>query len=78
MITRAYTNANDERQEVTLSAGEWEELTEEALQELLGFKAAKPAKATKTAKAEPAAEPVVEAAPAAEEAPAVDTPAAAE
>ena len=71
MITRAYTNANDERQEVTLSAGEWEEMTEEALQELLGFKAAKPAKATKTAKAEPVAEPVAEA-------PAVDTPAAAE
>jgi len=67
MITRAYQNSNNERQEVTLSAGEWEELTEEALQELLGFKAAapaKPAKAAKTAKAE--------------EAPAVDTPAAAE
>ena len=67
MITRAYQNSKDERQEVTLSAGEWEELTEDQLQELLGFKAAapaKPAKATKTAKVE--------------EAPAVDTPAAAE
>jgi hypothetical protein len=61
MITRAYTNAQDERQEVTLSAGEWEELTEDALQELLGFKAAKPAKAAKVE------EPVVEAAPAAAE-----------
>ena len=70
MITRAYTNASDERQEVTLSAGEWEEMTEDALQELLGFKAAKPAKAAKAAKAEPAVEPAVEAAPAAEEAPA--------
>jgi len=64
MITRAYQNSNNERQEVTLSAGEWEELTEDQLQELLGFKAAKPAKVTKTAKVE--------------EAPAVDTSAAAE
>ena len=69
MITRAYQNAQDERQEVTLSAGEWEELTEDALQEMLGFKAAKPTKATKAAKVEaPAA--VVEEAPAAGAAPA--------
>ena len=69
MITRAYTNAQDERQEVTLSAGEWEELTEDALQELLGFKAAKPAKAAKAAKVEAPAV-VVEEAPAADAAPA--------
>ena len=61
MITRAYQNAQGERQEVTLSAGEWEELTEDALQELLGFKAvvsapAKPAKAVKAAKADATAE----------------------
>lgn len=71
MITRAYQNAQDERQEVTLSAGEWEGLTEDALQELLGFKAAKPAKAAKAAKVEAPAvvveEPVVEEAPAATE-----------
>lgn len=64
MITRAYQNAQDERQEVTLSAGEWEELTEDALQELLGFKAAKPTKATKAAKVEA---PAADAAPAAVE-----------
>lgn len=64
MITRAYQNAQDERQEVTLSAGEWEELTEDALQELLGFKAAKPTKATKAAKVEA---PAADAAPAAAE-----------
>jgi hypothetical protein len=54
MITRAYQNANGERQEVSLSAAEWEDVTEESLQEILGFKAeapAAPAKATKSAKA---------------------------
>lgn len=37
MITRAYQNAKDERQEVTLSAAQWEVLTEAELQEILGF-----------------------------------------
>ncbi len=51
MITRAYQNSKGERQEVSLSAGEWEALTEDQLQEMLGFKAAAPAKAEKPAKA---------------------------
>ena len=38
MITRAYQNADGERQEVTLSAEQWEALTEDDLQNLLGFK----------------------------------------
>ena len=64
MITRAYQNANGERQEVTLSAEQWEALSEADLDNMLGFgkkaeKAEKPAKAAKA-----------EAAPAAEEAPA--------
>ena len=37
MITRAYQNAKGERQEVTLPVGQWEALTEEGLQEMLGF-----------------------------------------
>lgn len=37
MITRAYQNADGERQEVTLSEGQWEALTEQDLQNLLGF-----------------------------------------
>ena len=64
MITRAYQNANGERQEVTLSADQWEALSEADLDNMLGFgkkveKAEKPAKAAKA-----------EAAPAVEEAPA--------
>ncbi len=38
MITRAYQNAKGERQEVSLSADQWEALTEDDLQEMLGFK----------------------------------------
>ena len=37
MITRAYQNAQGERQEVTLAAEAWEALTEEDLQKMLGF-----------------------------------------
>ncbi len=51
MITRAYQNSKGERQEVSLTAEEWEALTEDQLQEMLGFKAAAPAKAEKPAKA---------------------------
>ena len=60
MITRAYQNAKGERQEVTMSAAEWEVLTEDQLDEMLGLKAPAPApvKAAKAAKAAPA--PVVE------------------
>lgn len=42
MITRAYQNAKGERQEVTLSADAWESLTEDELQDILGFKAPEP------------------------------------
>ena len=37
MITRAYQNAHGERQEISLFVEEWEALTEEGLQKLLGF-----------------------------------------
>ena len=56
MITRAYQNSKGERQEVSLTAEEWEALTEDQLQEMLGFKAAAPAKAEKPAKAAKAVE----------------------
>jgi len=65
MILRRYTNAKGDQQEIVLSKEDWEKVTEESLEEMLGFKAAapaKPAKAAKTVKAEPAPEPVVEAA----------------
>ena len=39
MITRAYQNAKGERQEVSMTAQEWEVLTEDQRQEMLGFKA---------------------------------------
>jgi hypothetical protein len=61
MITRAYQNAKGERQEVTMSAAEWEVLTEDQLDEMLGLKAPAPApapvKAAKVTKAAPVAEP---------------------
>lgn len=58
MITRAYQNANGERQEVTLSAEQWEALSEADLDNMLGFgkKAEKAEKPAKAAKAEKAAE----------------------
>lgn len=37
MITRAYQNAAGERQEISLFVEEWESLTEEGLQKMLGF-----------------------------------------
>ena len=66
MILRRYTNAKGEQQEIVLSQGDWEKVTEESLEEMLGFR--------KPAKAAPAPEPVVEAAPesVAEEAPAAE------
>jgi hypothetical protein len=39
MITRAYQNAKGERQEVAMAAEAWEALTEDQLQEMLGFAA---------------------------------------
>ena len=74
MILRRYTNAKGEQQEIVLSQGDWEKVTEESLEEMLGFR--KPAKAAPTPAPEPvveaAPEPVAEEAPAAEEAPVVE------
>lgn len=67
MITRAYQNSKGERQEVSLTSQEWEALTEDQLQEMLGFKAAAPAKAEKPVKAAKAEAAPVEEAPAAAE-----------
>ena len=74
MILRRYTNAKGEQQEIVMSQADWEAVTEESLEEMLGFR-----KAAKTAPApepvvEAAPEPVVEAAPepVAEEAPAAE------
>ena len=58
MILRRYTNAKGEQQEVVLSQADWEMVTEEALEEMLGFR-----------KVAPAPEPVAEAAPAVKKAP---------
>lgn len=56
MILRRYTNANGDQQEICLSQEDWEKVTEESLDMMLGFKK------------EP--EPVAEAAPAVAKAPA--------
>lgn len=37
MITRAYQNVDGKRQEVTLPQEQWEVLTEDALNAMLGF-----------------------------------------
>jgi hypothetical protein len=58
MILRRYTNANGDQQEICLSQEDWEKVTEESLEMLLGFKKA------------PAPKAVAEEAPAAEKAPA--------
>jgi hypothetical protein len=39
MITRAYQNSKGERQEISMVAEAWEALTEDQLQEMLGFTA---------------------------------------
>ena len=61
MILRRYTNANGDQQEISLSQEDWEKVTEESLEMLLGFKKAPAAKAA------PEPEAVAEEAPAAEE-----------
>jgi phosphoribosyl-ATP pyrophosphohydrolase len=40
MILRRYTNANGDQQEICLSQEDWEKVTEESLEMLLGFKKA--------------------------------------
>lgn len=49
MITRAYQNAKGERQEISLLIEEWDELTEDGLQKMLGFHKEPAAAAAKTA-----------------------------
>ena len=64
MILRRYTNANGDQQEICLSQEDWEKVTEESLEAMLGFnKAAEPEPA-------PAPEPAAEEAPVAVKAPA--------
>ena len=60
MILRRYTNASGDQQEICLSPEDWEKVTEESLEMMLGFKKAP----------EPVAEPAVEEAPVAVKAPA--------
>ena len=55
MITRAYQNAKGERQEVAMTVAEWEAITEDQLQEMLGFKA--PVSAPVVTTPAPAAKP---------------------
>jgi hypothetical protein len=70
MILRRYTNANGDQQEISLSQEDWEKVTDDSLEMMLGFK-----KAPEPVAEAPAA---VEEAPAAEEAPAVEEAPAAE
>lgn len=60
MILRRYTNANGDQQEISLSQEDWEKVTEESLEMMLGFKKAP----------EPVVEPAAEEAPVAVKAPA--------
>jgi small subunit ribosomal protein S16 len=66
MILRRYTNANGDQQEICLSQEDWEKVTEESLEMMLGFKKAA------VAVVEPEPEAVAEEAPAAEEVPAAE------
>jgi hypothetical protein len=65
MILRRYTNANGDQQEICLSKEDWEKVTEESLEIMLGFKTVAPEAPAKPAKAAKATK--VEAAPAAAE-----------
>lgn len=83
MILRRYTNAKGEQQEIVMSQADWEMVTEESLEEMLGFRKAAKAAPAPAPEPEPvvevapepepaveaAPEPVAEEAPAAEEAP---------
>ena len=66
MITRAYQNAAGERQEISLFVEEWEALTEDGLQKLLGFGKPEPV----AVEAEPVAPEAAPAEPAPAKAPA--------
>jgi hypothetical protein len=67
MILRRYTNANGDQQEISLSQEDWEKVTDDSLEMMLGFKKApEPVVEAPAVEEAPAA---VEVAPAAEEAP---------
>jgi hypothetical protein len=51
MILRRYTNAKGEQQEIVLSQEDWEKVTEESLEEMLGFRKPEPAPAPAAAPA---------------------------
>jgi hypothetical protein len=68
MILRRYTNANGDQQEICLSQEDWEKVTEESLEMMLGFKKAPEAVVEPAPEPEP--EPAAEEAPVAEKAPA--------
>lgn len=53
MILRRYTNANGDQQEICLSQEDWEKVTEESLEMMLGFKKAPEPVAAPAAKAAP-------------------------
>ena len=56
MILRRYTNANGDQQEISLSQEDWEKVTEESLEMMLGFKKAPAPKAESAAEEAPVAE----------------------
>jgi hypothetical protein len=78
MILRRYTNANGDQQEISLSQEDWEKVTEESLEMMLGFKDAPAAKSAPEPAPAPEPEAVAEEAPAAEEAPVAEEAPAAE
>jgi hypothetical protein len=69
MILRRYTNANGDQQEISLSQEDWEKVTDESLEMMLGFKKA-PEPVVEEAPAAVEEAPAAEEAPVAEEAPA--------
>jgi len=69
MILRRYTNANGDQQEISLSQEDWEKVTDESLEMMLGFKKA-PEPVVEEAPAVAEEAPAAEEAPVAEEAPA--------
>jgi hypothetical protein len=70
MILRRYTNANGDQQEISLSQEDWEKVTDESLEMMLGFKKAPEPVVEEAPTAAEEAPAAVEEAPVAEEAPA--------
>jgi hypothetical protein len=70
MILRRYTNANGDQQEISLSQEDWEKVTDESLEMMLGFKKAPEPVVEEAPAAVEETPAAVEEAPVAEEAPA--------